>query len=60
MELGLLTLGDHRTDPASGSRTTQVQKPREILDYIEFAAPGRCSGVRTDVGDMDSVGAWTR
>ncbi|MGI9613230.1 MAG: LLM class flavin-dependent oxidoreductase [Acidimicrobiales bacterium] len=39
MELGLLTLGDHRADPASGVRTTQAEKHEEILDYIEYAEP---------------------
>jgi alkanesulfonate monooxygenase SsuD/methylene tetrahydromethanopterin reductase-like flavin-dependent oxidoreductase (luciferase family) len=39
MELGLLTLGDHRADPTTGVRTTQEEKHREILDYIDFAEP---------------------
>ncbi|MGH1490136.1 MAG: LLM class flavin-dependent oxidoreductase [Acidimicrobiales bacterium] len=39
MDFGLLTLGDHRADPASGARTTQEEKHREILDYIDYAEP---------------------
>lgn len=39
MELGLLTLGDHRQDPTSGVRTTQDERHREILDYIDYAEP---------------------
>lgn len=39
MELGLLTLGDHRADPATGSRTTQQEKHRQLLDYIDYAEP---------------------
>lgn len=39
MDLGLLTLGDHRPDPATGERTTQIEKHRELLDYLDLAAP---------------------
>lgn len=39
MEFGLLTLGDHRADPMSGVRTTQQEKHREILRYIDYAEP---------------------
>jgi len=39
MDLGLLTLGDHRADPATGVRTSQEQKHQQLLDYIDFAAP---------------------
>ena len=39
MELGLLTLGDHLTDPVTGVRTPQAQRHREILDYLAFAEP---------------------
>ncbi len=39
MKLGLLTLGDHRTDPATGLRTSQPEKHQQILDYLDFAAP---------------------
>lgn len=39
MELGLLTLGDHRADPATGVRTTQAEKHSEILRYIDYAEP---------------------
>ena len=39
MELGLLTLGDHRADPATGVRTTQAERHRDILDYLETAEP---------------------
>lgn len=39
MRLGLLTLGDHRADPATGLRTTQAEKHQELLDYLDFAAP---------------------
>lgn len=39
MEFGLLTLGDHRADPATGERTSQAQRHQEILDYIESAEP---------------------
>ena len=39
MELGLLTLGDHRADPATGERTSQATKHQQLRDYIDFAAP---------------------
>ncbi len=39
MELGLLTLGDHRTDPATGHRTTQAERHQQILDHIDYAEP---------------------
>lgn len=39
MDLGLLTLGDHRSDPKTGIRTTQEEKHREILRYIDYAEP---------------------
>ncbi len=39
MDLGLLTLGDHRPDPASGRRTSQAEKHAELLAYLDFAAP---------------------
>jgi alkanesulfonate monooxygenase SsuD/methylene tetrahydromethanopterin reductase-like flavin-dependent oxidoreductase (luciferase family) len=39
MELGLLTLGDHLADPATGIRTPQSQRHREILEYLAFAEP---------------------
>ncbi len=37
MHLGLLTLGDHVADPATGARSSQDQRHREILDYLDFA-----------------------
>jgi alkanesulfonate monooxygenase SsuD/methylene tetrahydromethanopterin reductase-like flavin-dependent oxidoreductase (luciferase family) len=40
MELGLLTLGDHLADPATGVRTPQAQRHREILNYLDFAEGG--------------------
>ena len=39
MDLGLLTLGDHRPDPATGQRTTQAERHDQILEYLDFAAP---------------------
>ncbi len=39
MELGLLTLGDHRADPVTGVRTTQDERHRNILEYIDYAEP---------------------
>ena len=39
MELGLLTLGDHRADPATGIRTSQGQRHADILDYLDRAEP---------------------
>lgn len=39
MELGLLTLGDHVADPATGVRTTQAERHRDILEYLDFAEP---------------------
>jgi len=39
MELGLLTLGDHRADPATGERTSQAERHQQILDYIGTAEP---------------------
>jgi len=39
MELGLLTLGDHRADPVTGVRTTQEERHRQLLEYLDFAAP---------------------
>ena len=39
MDLGLLTLGDHRADPATGVRTTQAERHRDILEYLDFAEP---------------------
>ncbi|MCP4085899.1 MAG: LLM class flavin-dependent oxidoreductase [Actinomycetia bacterium] len=39
MELGLLTLGDHRTDPASGVRTSQAERHQNTLDYLDHAEP---------------------
>ena len=39
MDLGLLTLGDHRADPATGQRSTQGERHSQILDYLDFAAP---------------------
>ncbi len=39
MELGLLTLGDHRADPATGARTTQADRHRDILEYLDHAEP---------------------
>jgi len=41
MKLGLLTLGDHRTDPVSGERTSQAEKHQQVLDHLDFAAPAR-------------------
>ena len=40
MELGLLTLGDHLADPATGMRTPQSQRHQEILQYLDFAEDG--------------------
>jgi alkanesulfonate monooxygenase SsuD/methylene tetrahydromethanopterin reductase-like flavin-dependent oxidoreductase (luciferase family) len=39
MEIGLLTLGDHRADPATGVRTTQAERHAQILEYIDYAEP---------------------
>ena len=39
MELGLLTLGDHRADPSTGVRTTQAERHRDILEYLDYAEP---------------------
>ena len=39
MELGLLTLGDHRADPATGVRTSQAERHRDILEYLDYAEP---------------------
>ena len=39
MDLGLLTLGDHRADPATGHRTTQAERHRDILEYLSYAEP---------------------
>lgn len=39
MELGLLTLGDHRADPVTGQRTSQQQRHRDILEYLDHAEP---------------------
>ncbi len=39
MELGLLTLGDHRADPATGERTSQEERHRDILEYLDHAEP---------------------
>lgn len=39
MDLGLLTLGDHRADPSTGVRTSQAERHRDILEYISFAEP---------------------
>jgi alkanesulfonate monooxygenase SsuD/methylene tetrahydromethanopterin reductase-like flavin-dependent oxidoreductase (luciferase family) len=39
MELGRLTLGDHRADPATGIRTSEAEKHKELLDCLDFAAP---------------------
>jgi alkanesulfonate monooxygenase SsuD/methylene tetrahydromethanopterin reductase-like flavin-dependent oxidoreductase (luciferase family) len=39
MELGLLTLGDHLADPATGVRTPQAQRHKELLEYLDFAEP---------------------
>ena len=39
MELGLLTLGDHRADPQTGIRTSQAVKHQRLLDYLDTAAP---------------------
>ena len=39
MELGLLTLGDHVADPATGVRTAQAERHRDILEYLDFAEP---------------------
>jgi alkanesulfonate monooxygenase SsuD/methylene tetrahydromethanopterin reductase-like flavin-dependent oxidoreductase (luciferase family) len=33
MEFGLMSLGDHLPDPATGQRTSQVRRFREIVDY---------------------------
>ena len=39
MDLGLLTLGDHRADPATGVRTTQAERHANILAYLDHAEP---------------------
>ena len=39
MELGLLTLGDHRTDPASGVATSQAERHKNLLEYLDYAEP---------------------
>lgn len=39
MDLGLLTLGDHRADPETGARTTQAERHQTILDYLDYAEP---------------------
>lgn len=39
MELGLLTLGDHRPDPLTGVRTSQRERHANILEYLDFAEP---------------------
>ena len=39
MQLGLLTLGDHRADPATGVRSSQADRHRDILDYLALAEP---------------------
>lgn len=39
MNLGLLTLGDHRADPLTGQRTSQAEKHQQVLDYLDYAAP---------------------
>lgn len=39
MRFGLLTLGDHRADPATGVRNSQADKHTELLAYIEAAEP---------------------
>ena len=39
MDLGLLTLGDHRADPASGAMTSQAQRHQHILEYLDYAEP---------------------
>lgn len=39
MQLGLLTLGDHRADPTTGKRTTQAERHRDILEYLDYAEP---------------------
>ncbi len=39
MELGLLTLGDHRADPVAGARTSQAERHRDILEYLSYAEP---------------------
>lgn len=39
MQLGLLTLGDHRADPATGERTSQAERHRDILEYLSYAEP---------------------
>ncbi len=40
MELGLLTLGDHRADPTTGERTSQRERHANIFEYLDFAEPG--------------------
>ncbi len=39
MDIGLLTLGDHRADPATGRRTSQAERHRNMLDYLDRAEP---------------------
>ena len=39
MQVGLLTLGDHRADPATDERTTQAERHGQILDYLDHAEP---------------------
>ena len=45
MELGLLTLGDHRADPSTGLRTTQAERHRDILEYLDYAEPAGFAAV---------------
>lgn len=36
MEFGLMSLGDHLPDPATGRRTSQVERFRSIVDYARL------------------------
>lgn len=39
MQFGLLSLGDHRADPATGHRTTQSERHANIVEYLDAAEP---------------------
>ena len=50
MDLGLLTLGDHRADPASGVRTSQAERHQNILEYLDYAEPSGFDAVFVELG----------
>ncbi|MDG2276324.1 MAG: LLM class flavin-dependent oxidoreductase [Pseudomonadales bacterium] len=39
MKQGLCSLGDHRADPTTGQRSTQVERHAQILQYLDMAEP---------------------